>query len=121
MRSFFGWHEERTSSIEAVTEGSATLKSKVSGAKKAKEKQENVTGFSEERKRKSKKADMGIAIEKLAGISEKEKKKSKKGKYKPPSARNNNIPPFFAFRAFWVATPKTIANQLRNGGFRGEL
>ena len=63
-----------------IYEGSATLKSKVFGAKKAKEKQENVTGFSEERKRKSKKADMGIAIEKLAGISEKEKEKSKKGK-----------------------------------------
>ena len=39
---------------KARTEGSATLKSKVFGAKKAKEKQENVTGFSEERKRKGK-------------------------------------------------------------------
>ena len=37
-----------------MSEGSATLKSKVFGAKKAKEKQENVTGFSEERKRKGK-------------------------------------------------------------------
>ena len=35
----------------------------------------------------------------------------------PHSARNNNIPPpFFAFRVFWVATAKTIANRLRNGG-----
>ena len=40
--------------FEGRFEGSATLKSKVFGAKKAKEKQENVTGFSEERKRKGK-------------------------------------------------------------------
>jgi hypothetical protein len=24
-----------------------------------------------------------------------------------------------AFRVFWVATPKTIVNRMRNGGFRG--
>ena len=45
-------NDSRTTVVD--TEGSATLKSKVFGAKKAKEKQENVTGFSEERKRKGK-------------------------------------------------------------------
>jgi hypothetical protein len=45
-------------------EGSATLKSKVFGGKKTKEKRENVIGFFEEINRKGKveKANMGIAI-----------------------------------------------------------
>ena len=49
------------------------------------------------------------------------KKINKKWPWRPssrkqPSAPNNNIPTFFAFRVFCEATPKTIANRPINGG-----
>jgi hypothetical protein len=63
-------------------EGSATLKSKVFGGKKAKEKRENVIGFFEEinRKVKVEKQTWVLLYKNKGEFWKKEKEKSKKGK-----------------------------------------